>query len=175
MLKAFFVYWWCRRYWGAFRLTIVHYLLPRIRYGFRPTEIIIRKPKAELTSLALNDIVASITCAIDVWFLANNAGVNTQTNFWHLDHAAANEAFELARRGEIPESTWKTTLWRKDEHGWVGHEIWRQHEVVSNPDLLLVFKVRSHITLHSWNDRAESSRKSLRPLENQNYTTNGWN
>lgn len=115
------------------------HLWMRLRYGFRPVEIVFRKPTGA-QHLKIKDLppqeyhtayMNSILHAIDARLLNHNVGYNTRDGFWVLEYTAAIDAFKLAQTGKIPIETWELSVWQKIEGKWC---VWPVHEQ-NNPDL----------------------------------------
>ncbi|KAF8917355.1 hypothetical protein CPB85DRAFT_1250174 [Mucidula mucida] len=113
------------------------HLWMRLRYGFRPVEIVFRKPTGA-QHLKIKDLppqeyhtayMNSILHAIDARLLNHNVGYNTRDGFWVLEYTAAIDAFKLAQTGKIPIETWELSVWQKIEGKWSCDGVQKLHSL----------------------------------------------
>ncbi|KLO06476.1 hypothetical protein SCHPADRAFT_946067 [Schizopora paradoxa] len=112
----------------------------RLRCGFRPTEIVIRRPhptyiqKLNALSVAEGSTLLhyELHRAMDVNTLNNRPGDALQTpEVWLVDYHACVEAYYLSRLvgpGAIEEDAWRMSVWTKDPNptgGWKVIENWK--------------------------------------------------
>jgi len=115
----------------------------RLVYGFRPTEIVIRRPHADQLPQFANMTITEggnkfrdlVFRAVDINLLRNNPGSLTELGFWDIDYRACEEAYGLARMqgpGSIEEAAWRVSVWTR--HGaqppacWMVLEEWKTHD-----------------------------------------------
>ncbi|KLO06475.1 hypothetical protein SCHPADRAFT_1002337 [Schizopora paradoxa] len=135
--------------WLCFNLAILYVTGPpsiefarttfwhRLRYGFRPTEIVIRQPIASrmkrLGTMTIADAGSilndQILRAMDHNFLQVTPGDISDNNFWNIDYRASREAFELSRADgprRVDEHAWRSSVWLKSGTGdWKVAEHWK--------------------------------------------------
>ncbi|KAL0949008.1 hypothetical protein HGRIS_009107 [Hohenbuehelia grisea] len=115
----------------------------RLRWGFRPTEIVFRQPsgwrammmQASAGSRSVEEnrkaLTESVMKAIDPGFLASNVGYNTRKDIWVLEYVATCAAYSLLAKGEVEEQLFEVSVWERQEDGWTVWEAWR----LFDPDL----------------------------------------
>lgn len=130
--------------------TFVPFLLGecrlRWRYGFRPTEVIIRRSPPESPSTASSEPPerrwrASLR-AIDPTLLYSNPASILASDFWVMEHAIIMDVYAGMEKGEISEEDLEFTAWRECGGVWTGLELWRLHSVASGQQEIALFKVR---------------------------------
>ncbi|KIY71831.1 hypothetical protein CYLTODRAFT_486943 [Cylindrobasidium torrendii FP15055 ss-10] len=115
----------------------------RIQCGFKPVEIIFRKPtgilRAQIDSLPEEEFQkAWFGCmmqACDADFLRSNVGYNTRFGFWVLDYAASPDAYRLVQDGAVDIERFDIAVWQKTDEQWTSWEISREAEKYSDPDI----------------------------------------
>jgi len=127
----------------------------RIRYGFRPTEIVIRRPlPSQLYQFAYMSITEGrnkfrdqVLRGMDNILLQTTPGDFTQLNFWQIDYRTCAEAYGLTQLqgpGQIEEAAWRMSVWTR--HGaqppacWMFHEEWKVHDPARRDRRLALLK-----------------------------------
>lgn len=137
---------------------ITGHLWLRLRWGFRPTEIVFRKPtgwrrilhnniqSAEQRSL---DWTNTLYRAIDPNLINGNPGYNTRSDFWVLEYEATCDAYALLKSGEVDEKIWELSVWQLEAGQWHVWEVWRVHDKSQFTKGLDLFKVRCAFLFHT--------------------------
>jgi hypothetical protein len=143
-LKGFILYLYYRYGWTPFTYFFIrNYLIIRLRQGFRPVEIVVRKPTGPSRYRLIDDptippqikqtrFTDSIYRATNSNFLMSNTGINTRIEFWELDFIAAEKLQDAVRSGLAEESAFKTSLFVKTEAGWQVWPVWKTYEDAGN-------------------------------------------
>jgi len=116
--------------WPIIRNFTIKHLWLRLRWGFRETEIVFRRPtrlpsrspNLEERQSALKD---SVYRAISTKLLDENPGYTTAVEIWALDYKAISAAYELAASHVLDDTTWNLSVWQKIEGQWTVWEVWR--------------------------------------------------
>ncbi|PBL02084.1 hypothetical protein ARMGADRAFT_238931 [Armillaria gallica] len=103
----------------------------RIRWGFRPVEIVFRKPtgfsRASLNNLPPDEFqlayTQSLFQAIDPNFLQTNVGYNTRIGFWSVEYEAPMSAYQLVEDGVVDLEYWDVSIYQRDDTGWKVWEV----------------------------------------------------
>lgn len=135
--------------WPILRTFISGHLWLRIRYGFRETEVIFRRPSKWRLKMLKNlhaeerdkRFVNALYRAIDRTLVNHTTGILTGDDFWVLDYSAACEAYGYLQSGEIDEDTWKLGVWQKSGDHWAVWQVWKAHEDDETANWLEKFRV----------------------------------
>ncbi|KAF8889947.1 hypothetical protein BD779DRAFT_1519784 [Infundibulicybe gibba] len=114
--------------WPGVRTFITSHLWLRLRWGFRETEVVFRKPsdlqRTLLSGLAPEEFKRQyadiLYQAIDPKLVFENAGFLTKNNYWTLEYNAIGDAYSLMAAGELDIKTWDLK--------WHVQEFWRLHD-----------------------------------------------
>ncbi|KAG7445946.1 uncharacterized protein BT62DRAFT_143987 [Guyanagaster necrorhizus] len=98
---------------------VLGHLWLRIRWGFRPIEIVFRKPtglrRGSLNKLPPDEFqlayTQSIFQAIDPNFLKTNVGYNTRIGFWSVEYEAPMSAYSLVEDGIVDLEYWDVSIY----------------------------------------------------------------
>ncbi|KAF8963436.1 hypothetical protein BDZ97DRAFT_2075900 [Flammula alnicola] len=126
----------------------------RIMYGFRPSEVIIRKPPAPTSTLNNNDRKSHSTedqCMEQYWrtairainpkFLYSNTSAILSLEYWTVEYSAVFDALRSISAGEIDEESLEFSIWKQNSEGvWTVCELWRMHEIMTDQQEVAVFK-----------------------------------
>ncbi|KAF8874167.1 hypothetical protein BD779DRAFT_1476619 [Infundibulicybe gibba] len=100
--------------WPGVRAFITGHLWLRVRWGFKKTEIVFRKPTGWRLA-ALKDLPPEefqrqyadiLHRAIDPKLVSENPGYLTYNDYWVLEDKAVGDAYSLVAKGEIDIKTW---------------------------------------------------------------------
>jgi hypothetical protein len=134
--------------WPVAYKFITGHLWLRLRWGFRQTEIIFRKPKSSWGYPAgispeerQRQFQDSVCRAIDPKLINENTGYLTSVDIWLLNYDLIAEAYALAEQGFIDESTWNLSVWQKVKGEWSVWEVWRVHDKDQMAQVMTVFQV----------------------------------
>ncbi|KAF8874166.1 hypothetical protein BD779DRAFT_1476618 [Infundibulicybe gibba] len=119
--------------WRTIREFITGHLWLRLRWGFRETEIVFRKPtgwrRALLNGLPPEEFERQSTDtilyrAIDPKLVSLNTGYLTRSDYWVLEYGAVGDAYSLVATGEVDIKTWDMNVWtrKEGECNYVGSE-----------------------------------------------------
>ncbi|KAF8871189.1 hypothetical protein BD779DRAFT_1680579 [Infundibulicybe gibba] len=122
--------------WPGVRAFITGHLWLRLRWGFKETEIVFRKPtgwrRALLDRLSpeefqrqYNDVLYR---AIDPKLMLENTGYLTRIDYWALEYNAVGDAYALMAAGELDIETWDLSVWTREGGEWHVWEVWRLHD-----------------------------------------------
>lgn len=122
----------------------------RILYGFRPSEIIIRKPPT--IPLMLNSNVSEdqrlerfwriATRAVNPELLYSNTSAILSSDYWTLEYRAVFDAIRRIEDGQFAEEALEFSIWKQDHGIWNVCELWRMHEIMTDQQEVTMFKVR---------------------------------
>lgn len=148
----------------------------RWKYGFKPTEVIIRRsPPESLTAHRSNELStkhwhASLR-AINPTLLYTNPASTLATDFWVLEYAIIMDVYAGMSEGQINEEDLEFTAWKEYSGVWTGLELWRLHSIVSDQQEVALFRVGlRHLQLKFFDaDDHISSRPSSRTRENTTF------
>ncbi|KAF8889948.1 hypothetical protein BD779DRAFT_311086 [Infundibulicybe gibba] len=121
--------------WPGVREFITGHLWLRLRWGFRETEIVFRKPtgwrRALLNGLPPEEFERQSTDilyrAIDPKLVSLNTGYLTRSDYWVLEYGAVGDAYSLVATGEVDIKTWDMNVWTRKGGEWYVWEVWRLH------------------------------------------------
>ncbi|KAF8874168.1 hypothetical protein BD779DRAFT_1451151 [Infundibulicybe gibba] len=122
--------------WPHVHVFITGHLWHRLRWGFRETEIVFRKPIG-WRRLLLKDLppeefqrryAQNLYRAIDPKLIFENTGYLTKSDQWVLDYDVAGDAYSSMAVGEVDIKTWDLSVWVRMGGGWHVWEIWRLHD-----------------------------------------------
>ncbi|KDR80518.1 hypothetical protein GALMADRAFT_60448 [Galerina marginata CBS 339.88] len=121
----------------------------RILYGFRASEIVIRKPPK--MPLVLNNNTTEdqrmerywriATRAVNPELLYSNASAMLSSEYWTLEYRAVFDAIRRIAAGEFGEEALEFAIWKQDNEIWSVCELWRMHEIMSDQQEVSMFKV----------------------------------
>ncbi|KLO18514.1 hypothetical protein SCHPADRAFT_993551 [Schizopora paradoxa] len=127
----------------------------RLRYGFRQTEIVIRRPVHNQLPQFNNMSIAEgrdkfrdqVLRGMDNILLQTKPGDLTSLGFWQVDYSACAEAYDLTSLvgpGCIEEAAWRMAIFTR--HGaqppacWMVHEEWKVHDPARRDRRLALLK-----------------------------------
>jgi hypothetical protein len=110
----------------------------RCKYGFRPTELVIRRAPSGPPSCNLGR--ASLR-AINPALLYSNPASILSPDFWVLEHLVIMDIYAAMAAGHVNEEDLEFTLWREQDGIWSGLELWRMQHIVSVQQEVDLFKV----------------------------------
>ncbi|KAF9005934.1 hypothetical protein BDQ17DRAFT_318100 [Cyathus striatus] len=134
------------------RSTTVPFILGecrvRILYGFRPTEVVIRKPPPTMSQPSKglsNDQILErywriATHAINPCRLYSNPSAILSSDYWTLDYPIVLDTYKYIDCGEIQEEQLEFSIWKRDDDVWYACELWRMHEIMSDQQEIVMFK-----------------------------------
>ncbi|KAF8909390.1 hypothetical protein CPB84DRAFT_1673464 [Gymnopilus junonius] len=124
----------------------------RLLYGFRPSEIIIRKPPS--VPLLLNSDVPEdqrmerfwrmATRAVNPELLYSNASAMLSSDYWTLEYRAVFDAIRRIQRGQFTDDALEFAIFKQDDGIWNVCELWRMHEIMTDQQEVTMFKVRCY-------------------------------
>ncbi|CAA7265108.1 unnamed protein product [Cyclocybe aegerita] len=120
----------------------------RLMYGFRLSEIVIRKPPT--TTSMLNERVPEdqrmerswrmAIRAVDPRLLYSNASGILSTDYWTVEYGAVFDAMRKIAASEFEEEDLEFAVWKQDSGIWHSSELWRMHEIMSAQQEVEMFK-----------------------------------
>jgi len=128
-------------FWGECRL--------RFHYGFRASELIIRKPpKAGLALQShlpedqrLERYWRMATRAVNPKLLYSNSNALLSSEYWIVEYSAVFDAMERIAVGDFDEEALEFAVWKQDNGGtWSSCELWRMHEILTDQQEVAMFK-----------------------------------
>lgn len=129
-------------FWGECRL--------RIRYGFRQSEVLIRTPPT-CPSMLNNNVPEEqrmerswrmATRAVNPELLYSNASAMLSSDYWTVEYCAVFDALCCITAGEFTEEDLEFAVWKQDNGIWNVCELWRMHEIMTDQQEVIMFKVR---------------------------------
>jgi len=128
-------------FWGECRF--------RFYYGFRSSELIIRKlPK---TGLALQSHLPEdqrlerywrmATRAVNPKLLYSNSNALLSSEYWIMEYSAVFDAMERIAVGDFDEEALEFAVWKQDKGTWSSCELWRMHEIMTDQQEVAMFKI----------------------------------
>jgi len=128
-------------FWGECRF--------RFYYGFRSSELIIRKlPK---TGLALQSHLPEdqrlerywrmATRAVNPKLLYSNSNALLSSEYWIMEYSAVFDAMERIAVGVFDEEALEFAVWKQDKGTWSSCELWRMHEIMTDQQEVAMFKI----------------------------------
>jgi len=127
-------------FWGECRF--------RFRYGFRASELIIRKPPK--TGLALQSHLPEdqrlerywrmATRAVNPELLYSNSNALLSSEYWIMEYSAVFDAMEGISAGDFDEEALEFAVWKQDNGTWISCELWRMHEIMTDQQEVAMFK-----------------------------------
>ncbi|XP_006461975.1 hypothetical protein AGABI2DRAFT_223067 [Agaricus bisporus var. bisporus H97] len=116
--------------------------LLRWRYGFKRTEVILRRAPRE--SLAIPESLEKhwrlSLRAINPALLYTNPASILAADFWVLEHLVIMDIYAAMSAGQVNEEDLEFTFWREHDGVWSGLELWRLHHIVSVQQEVDLFK-----------------------------------
>ena len=130
-------------FWGECRF--------RFRYGFRASELIIRKPpKAGLALQShlpedqrLERYWRMATRAVNPELLYSNSNALLSSEYWIMEYSAVFDAMERISAGDFDEEALEFSVWKQDNGTWSSCELWRMHEIMTDQQEVAMFKASS--------------------------------
>ena len=130
-------------FWGECRF--------RFRYGFRTSELIIRKPpKVELAFKShlpedqrLERYWRMATHAVNPRLFYSNCHALLSSDYWVVEYSAVFDAMERIAVGEFDEEALEFAIWKQDKGTWSSCELWRMHEIMTDQQEVAMFKASS--------------------------------
>jgi len=127
-------------FWGECRF--------RFHYGFRASELIIRKPpKAGLALQShlpedqrLERYWRMATHAVNPKLLYSNINALLSSEYWIMEYSAVFDAMERIAVGEFDEEALEFAVWKQDKGTWSSCELWRMHEILTDQQEVAMFK-----------------------------------
>jgi len=129
-------------FWGECRF--------RFHYGFRASELIIRKPpKAGLASQShlpedqrLERYWRMATHAVNPKLLYSNFNALLSSEYWIMEYSAVFDAMERIAAGDFDEEALEFAVWKQDNgtSSWSSCELWRMHEILTDQQEVTMFK-----------------------------------
>lgn len=100
----------------------------RLFYGFRETEIVIRRltDEGKKTCPTLSEEVFEESVMSTILSIYSPS-YHSRDRIWSLDYQAILDAHALAENGDIPEKVWNISVWSRSHTGlttWVFHPAW---------------------------------------------------
>jgi len=120
----------------------------RVFYGFRASEIVIRKPPACPSMLNRNVPEEQrmerswrmATRAVNPELLYSNAGAMLSADYWTMEYVAVFDALRSIAAGEFAEEDLEFAVWKQDKGVWNVCELWRMHEIMSDQQEVTMFR-----------------------------------
>jgi len=120
----------------------------RILYGFRPSEIIIRKPPTIPSMLnsnvpedqRLERFWRIATRAVNPELLYSNTSAILSSDYWTLEYRAVFDAIRRIEDGQFAEEALEFSIWKQDHGIWNVCELWRMHEIMTDQQEVTMFK-----------------------------------
>ncbi|KAF8895156.1 hypothetical protein BD779DRAFT_705238 [Infundibulicybe gibba] len=131
--------------WHRLRNFVVGQLWHRVQWGFRPTEIILRRPTAKQSPTPPNEkkqvkYATKLNEAVDPSLVYKNIGVHTATPFWGVDFKAMGDAYQMLKKREIMEEAWDLRVWTFEDGQWTSLELWRLYDNATNKETERIIK-----------------------------------
>jgi len=122
--------------------------LLRIRYGFRPSEIIIRKlPNTSMfnANTSENQRIRRYwhmaVHAINPRHLYLNASALLSSEYWTIEYSTVFDALQCISLNEFAEEDLEFAVWKQDNGIWSVYELWRMHNILTDGEEIRTFKV----------------------------------
>jgi len=127
-------------FWGECRF--------RFYYGFRASELIIRKPpKAGLAiqnhlpeDQRLERYWRMATRAVNPKLLYSNSNALLSSEYWIMEYSAVFDAMKRIAMGDFDEEALEFAVWKQDNGTWISCELWRMHEIMADQQEVAMFK-----------------------------------
>jgi hypothetical protein len=127
-------------FWGECRF--------RLHYGFRASELIIRKPpKAGLALQShlpedqrLERYWRMATHAVNPKLLYSNINALLSSEYWIMEYSAVFDAMDRIAAGDFDEEALEFAIWKQDNGTWSSYELWRMHEILTDQQEVAMFK-----------------------------------
>ncbi|KAH9479558.1 hypothetical protein JR316_0008153 [Psilocybe cubensis] len=113
----------------------------RVAYGFRPSEIVIRR--APLLGKEYNR--HTIARAVNPALLYSNVSAMLSSDYWTLEYTIILDALNRISKGEFPEDVLEFSVWKQREQTWHVWELWKMHDLISDEQEIAIFKVHELI------------------------------
>jgi len=123
----------------------------RLRNGFHPSEIVIRRPPVTGSSARLDATQKEdqrlerywrmATRAVNPNLLYSSASALFSPEYWTVEYAAVFDALKSIARGDFSEEALEFAVWKQDGLGvWTCCELWRMHEIMNDQQEIAMFK-----------------------------------
>jgi len=118
----------------------------RILYGFRPSEVVIRKPPIIPTMLnntedqRMERYWRIATRAVNPDLLYSNASAILSPEYWTVEYSAVFDAIRRIADGEFEEDALEFAIWKQNNGIWNVCELWRMHEIMTNQQEVSMFR-----------------------------------
>lgn len=128
----------------------------RLLYGFRPSELIIRRSPPHTSFGGFNQCRKdglseaqhvehqwrTAIRAINPRLLYSTASAMLSSDYWTLEYNAVLDALRRVSAGEINEEDLEFSAWKQGhDNAWTACELWRMHEIMSDQQEVAMFKV----------------------------------
>ncbi|KAF8159668.1 hypothetical protein B0H34DRAFT_796890 [Crassisporium funariophilum] len=120
----------------------------RICYGFRASEIVIRKPPTTAVSLnkclpedqRLEGYWRMATRAVNPKLLYSSTSAVFSSEYWTMEYSAVFDAMKRITEGHFEEEDMEFAIWKQDNGLWSSCELWRMHEIMTDQQEVSMFK-----------------------------------
>jgi len=126
-------------FWGECRF--------RFHYGFRASELIIRKPPKGLAfknhlpeDQRLERYWRMAIHAVNPNLLYSNSNALLSSEYWIVEYSAVFDAMERIAGGDFDEEALEFAVWKQDKGTWSSCELWRMHEIMTDQQEVAMFK-----------------------------------
>ncbi|KAF9054378.1 hypothetical protein BJ165DRAFT_1337436 [Panaeolus papilionaceus] len=120
----------------------------RALYGFRPSELVIRKPPTRTTLEAtthedqrLERYWRMASRAVNPDLLYSNASAVLSPCYWTVEYSAVFDAMTCIGKGAFELEDLEFSIWKQYDGKWSACELWRMHEIMNDQQEVAMFKV----------------------------------
>ena len=133
-------------FWGECRF--------RFHYGFRASELIIRKPPKVLALKShlsedqrLERYWRMAIHAVNPNLLYSNSNALLSSEYWIVEYSAIFDAMERIAIGDFDEEALEFAIWKQNKGTWTSCELWRMHEIMVDQQEVGMFKASSNFSV----------------------------
>ncbi|PPQ67702.1 hypothetical protein CVT24_002758 [Panaeolus cyanescens] len=119
----------------------------RAIYGFRPSELVIRKPPKRTSLEAtthedqrLERYWRMASRAINPDMLYSNASAALSPCYWTVEYRAVLDAMLCIGKGSFELEDLEFSIWKQHGGKWSACELWRMHEIMNDQQEIAMFK-----------------------------------
>lgn len=108
----------------------------RLKHGFQPTELVIRRLPHTMTllnqpNMSFADLHAQASRSVDPALHYSRLSSLLSSEYWSLEYEAVMHAYSAVHAGALSEQDFDFAIWKQVHGDWVGYELWRDQELMS--------------------------------------------
>ncbi|KAJ3566919.1 hypothetical protein NP233_g6695 [Leucocoprinus birnbaumii] len=146
----------------------------RWKYGFRSTEVIVRRSPPESCQKTSQDSANAqghwrvSSRAINPTLLYSNPTSMLSGDFWVMEYSMILNIYASMAKGELNEEDLEFTAWKECGGVWSGLELWRLQSIMSDQQEVALFKAflmgkGKHGLLSTWESLFDNTKKAAAP------------